>query len=173
MITYSFLFAIFKIVCVAIITFVSCQEISVSTSVGTIIGKTEQVKFNGISYTVKQFLGIPYAKPPVGKLRFRKPEPLPSLQSPFRAMKYGFICPQIIMPGEPLVGVQDEDCLHLNIFVPTQAADDQSGHAVMIWIHGGAFILGSSDEYDSKILSAFGNVIVVTINYRLGPLGFV
>ncbi|XP_053396830.1 putative inactive carboxylesterase 4 [Mercenaria mercenaria] len=159
-------------ICFIAFAVVLAQEITVSTTVGVITGTTEAATFDGNTYNVKQFLGIPYAKPPVGELRFKKPEPLPRLQSPFRATKFGFICPQIILPGEPLVGVQDEDCLHLNIFIPTQAPDNSDGHAVMVWIHGGAFILGSSDEYDAKILAGFGNVIVVTINYRLGPLGF-
>lgn len=148
------------------------QQIDISTRVGVITGKMQTVNFNGNNYELKQFLGIPYAEAPVGDLRFRKPVPLETLQSPFNATKYGFICPQVLSPDEPLVGIQDEDCLHLNIFVPNQASDSSSGHAVMVWIHGGAFILGSSNEYDGKIIAGYGNVIVVTINYRLGPLGF-
>ena len=163
---FSFIF------CYTLLVLINGQEVTVSTNAGVFIGTTEETTFSGEKYKVKLFLGIPYAKAPVGELRFRKPEPLPRLQTPFSATKYGFICPQIILPSEPLIGVQDEDCLHLNIFIPNQASDDTDGHAVMVWIHGGAFILGSSDEYDSKILSGFGNVIIVTINYRLGPLGF-
>ncbi|KAL4225541.1 Carboxylesterase 5A [Mactra antiquata] len=154
------------------VTIVQSQNTAVSTPLGEIVGTIQTTAFNKNSYTIKQFLGIPYGKPPVGNLRFRKPQPYGQLNSPFNASAYGYICPQLVSPDEPLVGIQDEDCLHLNIFVPTEIADSQSGHAVMIWIHGGAFILGSSDEYDSKILAGYGNVIVVTINYRLGPLGF-
>lgn len=151
-----------------------CVEVRVNTGVGEIIGTATSIDFRGTSRSLKQYLGIPYAKPPVGDLRFRKPVRLEKLpQSPFSASQYGFICPQIISPGEPFVGIQDEDCLHLNVFVPDEAPDETSGHAVMIWIHGGAFILDSSDQYDAKTLSTFGNVIVVTINYRLGPLGFI
>lgn len=148
------------------------QDTDIRTRLGVIRGRISTVNFGGKTYELKQFLGIPYAKAPVGDLRFRKPEALNSLESPFDATQYGFICPQIVSPDEPLVGKQDEDCLHLNIFVPTQGSDSSTGHAVMVWIHGGAFILGSSDEYDGKIIAGYGNVIIVTINYRLGPLGF-
>lgn len=66
---------------------------------------------------------------------------------------------------------ENEDCLYLNVFVPSTVKPDVK-MAVMVWIHGGAFTLGSSTEYPGHILASFNDVIVVTFNYRLGILGF-
>ncbi|XP_053400645.1 bile salt-activated lipase-like [Mercenaria mercenaria] len=145
----------------------------VVTKVGEIVGTNVKLNIDGVPYEVNQFLGIHYAKPPVGDLRFRKPEPYGELNSPYHASSYGYICSQVYNPLEPVFGTEDEDCLHLNVFVPVgQESDEASGNAVMVRIHGGAFILGSSEEFDPKALCSAGNVIVVTFNYRLGPLGF-
>lgn len=144
----------------------------VNIGVGEIHGFPTQVVVAGSTYTVNKYLGIPYAEPPVGDLRFRKPVPRSSLASPYFATEFGHICPQIAVSGEHVDGVQDEDCLFLNVYVPERVADRTDGHAVMVWIYGGAFILGSSDTYDVEHLAAYGNVIYVTINYRVGPLGF-
>lgn len=144
----------------------------VQTTLGEIHGISTEVTVGGVSYTVNRFLGIPFAEPPVGNLRFRKPQPLSQLTSPFNASKFGYICPQVALPGIPLDGIENEDCLHLNVYVPVRTADRPAGHAVMIWIYGGSFILGSSNTYDATALVAHGNVIYVTVNYRVGPFGF-
>ncbi|XP_060583351.1 acetylcholinesterase-like [Ruditapes philippinarum] len=144
----------------------------VVTKIGEIIGTNVKLSAGGVPYSVNQYLGIHYAKPPIGELRFRKPEAYGELNSPYHASDYGYICPQIYNPMEPVFGTEDEDCLHLNVFVPDQNADLDKGHAVMVWIHGGAFVLGSPEEFDPKTLCSVGNVIIVTFNYRLGPLGF-
>ena len=71
----------------------------------------------------------------------------------------------------PQEGPASEDCLFLNVFVPVQSTPSQN-LAVMVWIHGGYFAAGSGREYDGSVLAAFNDVIVVTLNYRLGLLGF-
>lgn len=138
-----------------------------------IVGNAKAVELNGISFNVNEYLGIPYAKAAVGDLRFRKPEPLDNLESPFNATKYGAVCPQIV------TGIlskeswnQSEDCLSVNVFVPDRSPDRIDGHAVMVWIYGGGFSEGSAITYDGTFLTAYGNVIVVTFNYRLNVFGF-
>lgn len=115
------------------------------------------------------FAGIPYAAPPVGPLRFRPPAPAQAWTGIRDAKKPG---PQCIQdPGaDPEFGKQsDEDCLSLNVWTPTMTG---SPRPVMVWIHGGSFSGGSGKIYDSRWLVSRGDIIVVTINYRLGTLGF-
>lgn len=78
-----------------------------------------------------------------------------------------------MMQFSPSTYLEDEDCLFLNVFVPEGVPDGSDGFAVMVWVHGGAFIVGASNDYDGAYLSATGNVVVVTINYRLGLFGFI
>lgn len=118
---------------------------------------------------VQAWLGIPYAAPPVGKLRWAPPQPPASWQD-VRAMDhYGNICmqPKIMAMREPTP--MSEDCLTLNVWAPKESREA----AVMVWIHGGAFIEGSGalEVYSGTKLAQKG-VVVVTINYRLGNFGF-
>lgn len=122
------------------------------------------------------FLGIPFARPPVGELRFRAPQPPDPWSGVREATATAPTAPQVVneelqalLPSAP--EEQDEDCLYLNVFTP---AADGGKRPVMVWIHGGAFTQGSgsSPMYDGSRLARRGDVVVVTTNYRLGALGF-
>lgn len=130
----------------------------VATSGGTVRGSA--------TAAMRSFLGIPYAAPPVGPLRWKPPTAAAKFSDVRDATKLATHCPQ---PASSFGSAMNaaEDCLYLNVYTPTTAGP----HPVMVWIHGGAFYLGQSDEYDPTALVAHG-VIVVTINYRLGALGF-
>jgi len=123
---------------------------------------------------VRVFRGIPYAAPPVGALRWRPPQPADSWEGVRRAENFGAQCPQ--PPPASGVGTttprrESEDCLFLNIW--TGAADADEQRPVMVWIHGGGFRDGAASNraYDGTALAA-GGVVLVSLNYRLGPLGF-
>jgi para-nitrobenzyl esterase len=120
---------------------------------------------------VKEYLGIPYATPPVGSLRWLPPQPPARFKGLFQATQFGNACPQSDGAG----GVfGDENCLFLNVYVPNVPQDQQPAHgfSVMVWIHGGGLVAGAGSFYDPTSLVEKGRVIVVTINYRLGYLGF-
>ena len=121
-----------------------------------------------------QFTNIPYAAPPTGDLRFRPPAPPPAWTTPPppAADQNLTICPQLGGPGQ-LYGRSDEDCLYLHVAVPRVSPAHVSGLAVMVWIHGGGFMTGDGtpDSFGPGYWMAHG-VIIVTINYRLGPLGY-
>lgn len=115
------------------------------------------------------FDGIPYAAPPVGRLRWVAPQPVTAWKTPRAATKPGARCPQEAgFPSEQ--ASYNEDCLYLNVTTPLHA--DSSRLPVMVWIHGGGFYSGSGAEYDARRLADKGGVVVVTLNYRLGALGF-
>ena len=141
---------------------------TVETKLGTIVGSVKEVDVFGKQTKVHRFHGIPYAEPPVGELRFQKPVPKKSLPSPYDASKHGNICYQVKMfPDEGMT--YSEDCLNLNVYAPAKRTQDL---AVMVWIHGGGLSCGASNYYLSDTLAAYGDVIVVTINYRLTVWGF-
>ncbi|XP_063085086.1 neuroligin-1 isoform X1 [Cavia porcellus] len=203
----------------------------VTTNFGKIRGVKKELN-NEILGPVIQFLGVPYAAPPTGEHRFQPPEP-PSPWSDIRnATQFAPVCPQNIIDGrlpEVMLPVwftnnldvvssyvqdQSEDCLYLNIYVPTEdvkriskecarkpgkkicrkggplskkqtddlgdndGAEDEdirdSGgpKPVMVYIHGGSYMEGTGNLYDGSVLASYGNVIVITVNYRLGVLGF-
>src|SRR5215831_2741610 len=117
---------------------------------------------------VDEFLGIPYAAPPVGALRWQPPQPAASWSGVRDATQFAPHCPQLATPfGQASTS---EDCLYLNVFTPShQHAGAQ--FPVMVWMHGGALVTGESNDYDPTALADDGTT-VVTINYRLGALGF-
>lgn len=120
---------------------------------------------------VRSFLGIPYAAPPVGERRWQPPEPPEPWDEPREATELGPPCPQKQLLGGNLVEGTSEDCLSLNVWSP----EDADGTLpVMLWIHGGGFVTGSNAEslYDGHVLVAGHDVVLVAINYRLGPPGF-
>jgi len=113
-----------------------------------------------------QFRGIPYAAPPVGQLRWRPPHAPPAHAGTLDATKFSPACEQSLT-SDPV----SEDCLTLNIFAPREATS-ASKLPVMVWIHGGGFISGSGRDFGASALVERGEMVVVTINYRLGYLGF-
>ena len=118
--------------------------------------------------TVDEFLGVPYAAPPVGDLRFRAPVPHAPWTTPIQATQVAAVCPQI----RP-VATGSEDCLYLNVYAPAGAATG-AGLPVMVYIPGGGFTQGSASSpyYDSQYIVRQAGVIVVTVTYRVGALGF-
>jgi para-nitrobenzyl esterase len=117
---------------------------------------------------VDEFLGIPYAAPPVGKLRWTPPKPYGRWLGIFQATHFGNACPQ--EGGGAVTG--SENCLFLNVYAPHARKIGGPRLPVMVWIHGGGLSAESGDIFDPSPLVERGNVIVVTINYRLGLLGF-
>jgi len=134
------------------------------SGVGTVTGQT----LNNSGNLVDAFWGIPFAKPPTGDLRFAAPQPSEPWSGVRNAHFKLYSCPQHVpVTGKP---VGTEDCLYLNIYRPRSSA--ASKVPVMVWIHGGGFVWGNGAMYNGEILSGKQNVVVVTINYRLGFLGF-
>jgi para-nitrobenzyl esterase len=124
---------------------------------------------------VKAWKGIRYAAAPIGELRWRRPQPPATWTEPADASRVGPVCHQLTDPRIPLdLGApQGDDCLSLNVWCSsgTQPGD---GKPVMVWVHGGAYVLGSSAQtlYDGATLAAGGEAVIVTVNYRLGAFGF-
>ncbi|XP_070537483.1 carboxylesterase 5A-like [Ptychodera flava] len=147
----------------------------VSTKYGSVRGEYS----NWPDVQVTYFRGIRYAAAPVGDLRFRQPvEPASWAPDIYDATTFGPSCPQNLtgypdwmataLPNEDI----DEDCLMLNVYVPGHTIPPTQSYPVMVWIHGGSFLIGQGMLYESTVLAGFYDVIVVTINYRLGTLGF-
>jgi para-nitrobenzyl esterase len=142
-----------------------------STTVEVSTGRLEGAREDGVLV----FRGIPFARPPLGSLRFAPPkdvEPWPGVRG---ATQFGPAAMQTTDLIGPTVGFDQpesaEDCLTLNVWTP---ATDGARRPVMVWIHGGAFTIGSGSQrvFDSATLARRGDAVIVTINYRLGALGF-
>ena len=144
-----------------------------ATREGLLLGST-------LSDGQTRFLGVPYVTAPVGSLRWRAPQPAAPRTTPLAAISSGPSCPQnAVSDGiySGSVGVRGEDCLQLNVWTPELRAG--ANRPVMLWIHGGGLVQGSAVErrsdgellYDGARLADDG-VVLVSINYRLGPLGF-
>lgn len=126
-----------------------------------------------VTKEVHSFLGIPYALPPTHEGRFKPPRPHRGWQL-LQAVDFGPACPQPVIYVGATKGIRDmdEDCLYLNIYSPNTKAGVPQKYPVMIYIHGGHFAKGASNIFPGHIMAAFYDVVVVTINYRLGALGF-
>ncbi|RVE44542.1 hypothetical protein evm_010808 [Chilo suppressalis] len=137
---------------------------------------------------VEIFLGIPYAAPPVGSLRFMPPVNAPPWPGVKMATRFAPVCPQAlpsIKKGDPpilerqhymtklkaFLKNESEDCLYLNIYVPYRDQKPKR-FPVLVFIHGDSFEWSSGNPYDGRILASYGNIMVITINFRLGILGF-
>ncbi len=140
-------------------------------TVATAGGRVEGTAAGGVNI----FKGLPYAAAPVGALRWRAPQPAPAWQGTRDATRFGPACIQKRGPsleGGGDVGPTSEHCLFINVWTPR--AEPGAALPVMVWIHGGAFVIGSGSLpfTDGTVLARSG-VVVVSFNYRLGPLGFV
>uniref|UniRef100_A0A8C2KE46 Neuroligin 4 X-linked b n=1 Tax=Cyprinus carpio TaxID=7962 RepID=A0A8C2KE46_CYPCA len=184
------------------VTLVVCQHAQFTT-VTTNYGKLRGLRValaSEILGPVEQYLGVPYAMPPTGERRFQAPEPPASWPGIRNATQFAPVCPQYLEDRLLLTDMlpvwftanldtiatyiqeQSEDCLYLNIYVPTEegtlflsvsdAHDDTGLKPVMVYIHGGSYVEGTGNMIDGSILASYGHVIVVTVNYRLGVLGF-
>ena len=122
--------------------------------------------------------GIPFAKPPVDELRWRAPQPPAPTDEPLMATETGSACLQLEnmladfedADGDGVIG--GEDCLYLNVYAPAGAPGDGKRHPVMFWIHGGGNSIGHAGPYDGSRLAAHHDVVLVAVNYRLGPFGW-
>lgn len=124
---------------------------------------------------VRVFKGVRYGAPPVGEWRWRAPQPPEPWTDVADATAYGGICPQPVLPALPLGSTarMDEDCLFLNVWAAS-GTDVGAAKPVMVWVHGGAYVYGAGSQplYSGRALVENDDVIVVTVNYRLGALGW-
>jgi para-nitrobenzyl esterase len=141
----------------------AAPSLEVATTAGPVVGHADGA--------VIAFLGVPYAAPPTGALRWRPPEAPAPWSTPRSAAGFGPACPQQAAERDRDL-VQDEDCLTLNVWTPALAP--AAPLPVMVFVHGGGFRRGASSAalYDGAALAAAGPVVVVSLNYRLGALGF-
>lgn len=137
---------------------------------GVVLTKSGRVQ-GFIEEGVEIYRGIPYAKAPIGDLRFREPQSKEKWDDIRECTQFGPIAPQHQNDDPKIELPEDEDCLFLNIWTP---ASDNKKRPVMAWIHGGGFFIGagSRPRSDGTKLASYGNVVVVSFNYRIGALGF-
>ncbi|XP_040489350.1 carboxylesterase 3 isoform X2 [Ursus maritimus] len=150
----------------------------VDTPLGRVRGRQEGVK--GTDRLVNVFLGIPFAQPPLGTGRFSAPRPAQSWEGVRDASTAPAMCLQdlqrtdnsrFVLNGKLRLFPISEDCLILNIYSPAEATTG-TRRPVMVWIHGGSLMSGAATSQDGSALAAYGDVVVVTVQYRLGFLGF-
>ncbi|XP_065225813.1 esterase E4-like isoform X2 [Planococcus citri] len=148
----------------------ACEELVIETVAGKIQGRAFESVLNKAEYYA--FLGIPYAKPPVGYLRFQVTQPVHHWHGIYPAYHEKSICPQIYFITE-LTGMSAEDCLYLNVYTPQIPRKIVSLKPVIVNIHGGAFVAASGSKlFYSPDYLIIKDVVVVSFNYRLGVLGF-
>jgi para-nitrobenzyl esterase len=121
--------------------------------------------------SIGKFLGIPYAAPPVGDLRWRPPQDVQPWAQTLQATKFANWCPQQ-QRGVFAAPSSTEDCLYLNVFTPDATPSASAKRPVMVWFYGGGLFSGESNDYDGSKLAKRGGVVVVSLNYRIGALGF-
>ena len=147
--------------------------------VHTSSGRVEGVFREVLGHQICAFYGVPFASPPIGSLRFARPQPAAKWKGVFKAKFQPPACVQYMSDSVELPWSnkdhpvpQAEDCLKLNIWTPSTGGN--SSRAVLIWIHGGGFISGHirSPEFDGSVLSAYTDSVVAMMNYRVGVFGF-
>jgi len=154
------------------------QSAPAADSGGPVVHTAEGPVQGSVRNGISQFLGIPFAAPPVGDLRWQPPKPHAAWTQTLKAVKFGNTCPQITELGVFAGPVSvTEDCLYLNVFTTRSngAAANAKKLPVLLWIHGGGLFDGESNDYDASALvkgGPAGPTVVVTINYRLGLLGY-
>ncbi|XP_078213520.1 carboxylesterase 3 isoform X3 [Callithrix jacchus] len=150
----------------------------VDTTLGRVQGR--QVGVKGTDRLVNVFLGIPFALPPLGPDRFSAPRPAQPWEGVRDVSTAPPMCLQdvdrmnnnrFMLNGKHQIFSVSEDCLVLNIYSPAEATTG-AGRPVMVWFHGGSLVVGAATSYDGSALAAYGDVVVVTVQYRLGVLGF-
>ena len=156
----------------------SAQAAQAAGGSGGLIVSTEDGMLRGQhAEGVDQFLGVRYAAPPVGALRWQAPQPVQPWSGVRDATSYGHRCPQLASGNGPREDT--EDCLFLNVFAPADrpgraAAQDGAGRGlpVLVMIHGGGLLNGAGDQHDGSLIVRTDHIIVVSLNYRLGVFGF-
>ena len=140
------------------------------TTINTRLGAIQGISSNEVDV----FRGIRFAEPPTGTRRFRAPVAAEPWKGTLDATAWGNRSLQAPpqQPGLPEQGELSEDCLFLTIYTPASSGARDATRPVLVWVHGGAFIMGSGNGYDGSVLANQGDVVVVTVNYRLGMLGF-
>ncbi|KAH9421440.1 hypothetical protein DERP_010577 [Dermatophagoides pteronyssinus] len=156
----------------AIVVTINGDRVEILIPKGSIAG--EKYSLND-GHSVTRFLGIPYAKPPIGKLRFRRPVPIEKWNQTIEALQWPNNChqkPKFLHRYQNKNFV--EDCLYLNIWSPNVNVNEENLKPVLIWIHGGALIEGGTSHslFDLARLSVMTDAITVSINYRLNGFGF-
>lgn len=140
------------------------EPLAVETTSGGLVGAS--------AGGVDSWLGIPYAAPPVGPLRWRPPQPVAAWETPMKANALPSSCAQNADLGPFARAGGSEDCLYLNVYRAEGPTQSDEKRPVFVWIHGGALQVGQAGDYDASKLARQGNAIVVTLNYRLGLFGF-
>lgn len=170
----------FLCICACVFNLVQAVDPEVETTSGRIRGYSQTIS----NKNVNTYLGIPFAEPPVNDLRFKRPEPVKNWTETLECKTLSNCCPQTKFTtfvgtagekGEEQWNYNtniSEDCLYLNLWVPSVTTGSKL--TTLIWIYGGAFIYGSStlDIYNGAYLAAYSDVIIASMNYRLGPFGF-
>ncbi|KAM4574000.1 carboxylesterase 3 isoform 1-T1 [Odontesthes bonariensis] len=154
------------------------SDLVVSLKSGRIRGQYASVK--GTERRVKQYLGIPFARPPVGLLRLAAPQRVEPWEGERDCTHQPPMCvqdPEMVVNVSRVMSTEftpselSEDCLYLNVYSPAEAAAGDK-LPVMVWIHGGGLTMGAASQYDGAPLAAYENIVMVIIQYRLGILGF-
>ncbi len=155
-----------------IATLIATALTTSANATGTPIVQTVSGNISGIvSDRGSAFLGVPYARPPVGNLRWRAPEPVSKWDGTLEAKVLPPACPQKFGADQRLNLKQSEDCLYINIYLPKSAVAGQK-LPVAVWLHGGGNTAGSGSNHDGGRMAELNDIVVVTVNHRLGALGF-